>query len=137
LSPFTQFGPASFAKVPQESKLGQPRTILTEVAPSLRFLQGWAAMLHVLFDFVVNMWSKRTRHRHFRPPAGGAPLMIFACTIPTEGAPSLRFLQGWAAMLRVLFDFVVDARSGDILSSDISYTDSSEILNAPSSAALL
>ena len=40
-------------------------------------------------------------------------------------------------MLRVLFDFVVDARSGDILSSDISYTDSSEILNAPSSAALL
>ena len=38
------------------------------------------------------------------------------CTVPTEGAPSLRFLQepalslpkGWAAMLRVLFDFVVD-----------------------------
>jgi hypothetical protein len=28
---------------------------------------------------------------------GGWP--IFACTIPTEGAPSLRFLQGWAAML--------------------------------------
>ena len=36
----------------------------------------------------------------------GGPL--FACTIRTEGAPSLRFLQGWAAMLRVLFDFVVD-----------------------------
>ena len=34
--------------------------------------------------------------------------MIVACTIPTEGAPSLRFLQGWASMLRVLFDFVVD-----------------------------
>ncbi|SRR5216683_2212774 len=42
--------------------------------------------------------------------AGGPPL-IFACTIPAEGAPSLRFLQGWAAMLRVLFDFVVDTRS--------------------------
>jgi hypothetical protein len=40
--------------------------------------------------------------------AGGPPLTIFACTIPTEGAPSLRFLQGWVAMLRVLFDFVVD-----------------------------
>ena len=24
---------------------------------------------------------------------GGPPLTIFACTIPTEGAPSLRFLQ--------------------------------------------
>ena len=32
-----------------------------------------------------------------------------ARTIPTEGAPSLRFLQGWAAMLRLLFDLVVDA----------------------------
>ena len=48
--------------------------------------------------------------------AGGPPLTIFACTIPTEGAPSLRFLQepalslskGWVAMPRVLFDFVVD-----------------------------
>ena len=40
--------------------------------------------------------------------AGAPPLTIFACTIPTEGAPSLRFLQGWAAMLRLLFDFVVD-----------------------------
>ena len=39
--------------------------------------------------------------------AGGHPLTIFACTIPTEGAPSF-FLQGCAAMLRVLFDFVVD-----------------------------
>jgi hypothetical protein len=37
-------------------------------------------------------------------------LTIFACAIPTEGAPSLRFLRGWAAMLRVLFGFVVDAR---------------------------
>ena len=49
----------------------------------------------------------------FDPPvdakAGGLPLTIFACAIPTTGAPSLRFLQGWVAMLRVLFDFVVDA----------------------------
>ena len=30
--------------------------------------------------------------------AGGPPLAIFACAIPAEGAPSLRFLQGWAAM---------------------------------------
>jgi hypothetical protein len=36
-------------------------------------------------------------------------LTTFACTILTEGAPSLRSLQGWAAMLRVLFDLVVDA----------------------------
>jgi hypothetical protein len=27
------------------------------------------------------------------------------------GAPSLRFLQGWAAMLRARFEFVVAARS--------------------------
>src|SRR3984885_15705413 len=27
--------------------------------------------------------------------AGGPPLTIFACTIPTEGAPFLRFLHGW------------------------------------------
>jgi hypothetical protein len=48
--------------------------------------------------------------------AGSPTLTIFACTIPTEGAPSLRLLQepalslskGWAAMVRVLFDFVVD-----------------------------
>ena len=33
---------------------------------------------------------------------GGPPLTIFASTIPAEGAPSLRFLQGWAAMLLVL-----------------------------------
>ena len=39
--------------------------------------------------------------------AGGPALAVFACTIPTEGAPSLRSLQGWAAMLHVLFDFVV------------------------------
>jgi len=47
------------------------------------------------------------------------PLTIFACTIPTAGAASSRFLQepaltlskGCAAMLRALFDFVVDARS--------------------------
>jgi hypothetical protein len=40
--------------------------------------------------------------------AGGPALTIFACAIPTSGAPSLRFLQGWAAMLRVLSDFAVD-----------------------------
>jgi len=53
-----------------------------------------------------------SRGSHTLPPltfwAGGPPLAIFARTIPTEGAPSLRFLQGWAAMPRVLFDFVVD-----------------------------
>jgi hypothetical protein len=31
---------------------------------------------------------------------GGWPAFNdFACAIPTEGAPSLRFLQGWAAVL--------------------------------------
>jgi hypothetical protein len=42
------------------------------------------------------------------PPAGGPALTISACTIPVEGAPSLRFLQGWAAMMPVPFDFVGD-----------------------------
>jgi hypothetical protein len=37
-------------------------------------------------------------------PAGGSPLTIIACAIPTDGAARLRFLQGWAAMLRVPFD---------------------------------
>jgi hypothetical protein len=32
--------------------------------------------------------------------------MMSVCTIPTEGAPSLRFLQGRAAMLLVLFDLL-------------------------------
>jgi hypothetical protein len=31
---------------------------------------------------------------------------MFVCSTPTEGAPSLRFLQGWAAMLLVPFDFL-------------------------------
>jgi hypothetical protein len=30
-----------------------------------------------------------------RRRAGGPPLTVTVCTIPTEGAPSLRFLQGW------------------------------------------
>src|SRR5208282_3288632 len=30
---------------------------------------------------------------------GGWPALEFACAIPTEGAPSLRSLQGWVAML--------------------------------------
>jgi hypothetical protein len=38
---------------------------------------------------------------------GGWP--IFASSIPTEGAPSFRFLHGLAVMLSVLFDFVVGA----------------------------
>ena len=29
--------------------------------------------------------------------------VMFACTNSTEGAPSLRFLQGWVAMLHALF----------------------------------
>jgi hypothetical protein len=32
--------------------------------------------------------------------------MMSVCAIPTEGAPSLRFLQGWAAMLLVVFDLL-------------------------------
>ena len=35
-----------------------------------------------------------------RPPAAKAGGPSLPCTIATEGAPSLRFLQGWAAMLR-------------------------------------
>jgi hypothetical protein len=38
--------------------------------------------------------------------AGGPPLTMLACAVPTEGAPSLRFLQGRAAMLLVLFDLL-------------------------------
>jgi hypothetical protein len=40
--------------------------------------------------------------RFVRPTWAGA-LTIFACTIPAEGAPSLRFLQGWVAMLPTPF----------------------------------
>src|SRR6267154_3713880 len=36
----------------------------------------------------------------------GCPPVIFVRTIPTVGASSLRFLQGWAAMLSVLFDLL-------------------------------
>ena len=58
-------------------------------------------------------------HRDNQRVAGGPSLH---CTIPTEGAPSLRFLQepalslpkGWVAMLRSLFDFVVDTRSNPL-----------------------
>jgi hypothetical protein len=32
--------------------------------------------------------------------------MIVVYAIPTEGAPSLRFLQGWAAMLHALLDWL-------------------------------
>jgi len=38
--------------------------------------------------------------------AGGPALIISVYAIPKEGAPSLRFLQGWAAMLLVPFDFL-------------------------------
>jgi hypothetical protein len=50
----------------------------------------------------------RTRETFLRQKkdvtAGGPALTILACTIPTEAAPPLRSLQGWVAMLRVLFD---------------------------------
>jgi hypothetical protein len=35
---------------------------------------------------------------------------MFVCTIATEGAPSLCFLQGWAAMRPALFDLLYGAR---------------------------
>src|ERR1700685_3136403 len=41
---------------------------------------------------------------------GGPSLTIFACTIPTEGALPLRFLQGWAAMLLMQLLSVAPAR---------------------------
>jgi hypothetical protein len=48
----------------------------------------------------------------------GPPFAISVCTISTEGAPSLRFLQepalslskGWAAMLHALLDLFYGAR---------------------------
>src|SRR5437660_3103470 len=40
---------------------------------------------------------------------GGPALTISVCAIPTEGAPSLRSLQGWAAMLHVLSDLLLCA----------------------------
>jgi len=42
--------------------------------------------------------------------AGGPRLAISVCTISTEGAPSLRFLQGWAAMRHALFDLFYGTR---------------------------
>jgi len=50
----------------------------------------------------------------FASAPGDPRFAIFACTIPTEGAPSLRFLQGWAEMLRVPFDFDVDTWSNPL-----------------------
>ena len=42
---------------------------------------------------------------------GGWPtLTISAYTVHAEGAPSLRLLQGWAALLRALFGFAADTR---------------------------
>src|SRR5260370_8136469 len=38
--------------------------------------------------------------------AGGPSLMMSVCIISREGAASLRFLQGWAAMLHMLFDLL-------------------------------
>jgi hypothetical protein len=40
------------------------------------------------------------------PLAGGPPYGDFSRDHSTEGAPSLRFLQGWAAMMPVLFDWL-------------------------------
>src|SRR5580698_6616389 len=46
-----------------------------------------------------------------RGPRGGWPtLTISAYTVHAEGAPSLRLLQGWAALLRALFGFAADTR---------------------------
>ena len=42
------------------------------------------------------------------PTADGPPLTTSEYAVPAEGAPSLRFLQGWAAMLRVLSGLVLD-----------------------------
>jgi YD repeat-containing protein len=38
--------------------------------------------------------------------AGGPPSRLSVYAIPTGGAPSLRSLQGWAAMLHALFDWL-------------------------------
>jgi hypothetical protein len=57
-------------------------------------------------------WLRTTTTAYFykkRKRAGGPHLAIFVCIIPTEGAPSLRFLQGWAAMLLAPFDLLVRA----------------------------
>jgi hypothetical protein len=42
--------------------IGPPRR-----APSLRFLQGWAAMLSVLFDLLRHAGEKLVPHRAFSP----------------------------------------------------------------------
>jgi hypothetical protein len=46
-------------------------------------------------------WVPLTRKR-----GGWPPFEISASAIPVEDAPSLRFLQGWAALLRALFDLL-------------------------------
>jgi hypothetical protein len=46
-----------------------------------------------------NTLRKLALHEVSHWVAGGPPLAISMCSISTEGAPSLRFLQGWASML--------------------------------------
>ena len=115
--------------------------ILTEGAPSLRPLQGWVAILptqllffrtkSVAHAFVVPALCKLRKGRgtlgpvsasNQSPgqPAGGWPTFNdLVYILLTEGAPSLRSLQGWVAMLptqllfcrtkSVVHEFVVPA----------------------------
>src|SRR5947207_14724579 len=61
--------------------------------------QGRYAVGHGLSPLVIKIPRKGNRPRCLaariqgKLQAGGPPLTIFACTISTEGAPSLRFLQ--------------------------------------------
>jgi hypothetical protein len=51
-----------------------------------------------------NVWTNKKRVEKLRYMAGGPPFSThcsFFSPKRTEGAPSLRFLQGWAAMLLV------------------------------------
>src|SRR5271168_5309968 len=95
-----------------KTKSGQEFTLVenrddqeTQGAPSLRSLQGRATMLSVPW-FVVPSGLHRTygaHHLHFITWRVAQPFCSgFPSRSETQGAPSLRFLQGRAAMLSVL-----------------------------------
>jgi hypothetical protein len=75
-------------------------------SPGLRLTNAWPADIPGIGDLPPTM-SEIPLNNGW---GAGPPFAISVCTISTEGAPSLRFLQGWAAMLHALLDLFYGAR---------------------------
>jgi hypothetical protein len=66
-------------------------------------------ILVLSYSYLLTIKPDEEKQNNWTKVSAGAHLWrSLACNTPTEGAPSLRFLQGWAALLRVRFDFVAD-----------------------------